>query len=141
MCSQGDGTTRGDKTETSKSVHHESIESWNGKSRRGRSQGNQRFHAFDKSTSWFVKLKMFKNYKYFEEVLKECCFKFKAKNSELEHLHEVASKRLEELKLAKQTLVDLKHTNKKQKRRDKVEVIMEETEQNSAPQLIVAEEN
>lgn len=52
----------------------------------------------------------------------------KAKNPELDHLHEVASKRLEEMKLAKQTLVDLRHSNKKKttKRREKVEVVMEE---------------
>lgn len=58
-----------------------------------------------------------------------------AKNPELDHLHEVASKRLEEMKIAKQTLVDLKHAAKKPKRREKVEVIMEESneQESSAP--------
>ena len=54
----------------------------------------------------------------------------------MDRLHEIASKRLEEMKIAKQTLVELKHANKKPtKRREKVEVIMEEniaTEQNNA---------
>lgn len=64
----------------------------------------------------------------------------KAKNADLENLHEIATKRLEEIKLAKQTLVDLK-TSKKRKGRGKVEVTMEETtsEQNNAK--IEAEEN
>ena len=53
---------------------------------------------------------------------------FKAKNTELENLHDTASKRLEELKIAKQTLVELKNTNKRSKKREKVEIIMEDTE-------------
>ena len=55
-----------------------------------------------------------------------------AKNPELENLHQAATKRLEELKLQKQTLFDLKKTKRVSKKRDKVEVIMQETEQNNA---------
>lgn len=55
-----------------------------------------------------------------------------AKNPELENLHQAATKRLEELKLQKQTLFDLKKTKRVLKKRDKVEVIMQETEQNNA---------
>jgi hypothetical protein len=55
-----------------------------------------------------------------------------AKNPDLENLHQAATKRLEELKLQKQTLFDLKKTKRVLKKRDKVEVIMQETEQNNA---------
>jgi hypothetical protein len=60
----------------------------------------------------------------------------------LDRLHEAATKRLEELKQNKQTLVELKKTKKPSKRRDKVEVIMEENdliEQNNSE--LIAEEN
>ena len=60
----------------------------------------------------------------------------------MDRLHEAATKRLEELKQNKQTLVELKKTKKPSKRRDKVEVIMEENdliEQNNSE--LIAEEN
>lgn len=66
-------------------------------------------------------------------------FRFKAKNEELDRLHEIASRRLSEMKLAKQTLVELKSENRKQKRREKVEVIMEENA--NEQQNAVLEEN
>jgi hypothetical protein len=60
-------------------------------------------------------------------------------------LHEAASRRLEELKLNKQTLTGMKKTNKKSlKKREKVEVIMEEDDQQvqvSNKTELVAEEN
>ena len=68
-----------------------------------------------------------------------------AKNPELDRLHEAASRRLEELKLNKQTLTGVKKTNKKSlKKREKVEVIMEEDDQQvqvSNKTELVAEEN
>lgn len=66
-------------------------------------------------------------------------FRFEAKNEELDRLHEIASKRLSEMKLAKQTLVELKSDNRKHKRREKVEVIMEENA--NEQQNAVLEEN
>ena len=60
-------------------------------------------------------------------------------------MHEAASRRLEELKLNKQTLTGMKKTNKKSlKKREKVEVIMEEDDQQvqvSNKTELVAEEN
>ena len=68
-----------------------------------------------------------------------------AKNPELDRLHEAASRRLEELKLNKQTLTGVKKTNKNSlKKREKVEVIMEEDDQQvqvSNKTELVAEEN
>jgi hypothetical protein len=56
-------------------------------------------------------------------------------------MHEAASRRLEEMKLSKQTMVDLdKAKNKKIKRRPPVEVIMEDNESENNKEL-VAEEN
>lgn len=66
-----------------------------------------------------------------------------AKNPELEHLHEVASRRLEELKLSKESMVHLRKS-KALKRREKVEVTMEESadeEQAVQTTELVAEEN
>jgi hypothetical protein len=59
-------------------------------------------------------------------------------------LHEAASRRLEELKLNKQTLTGLKKTNKKSlKKREKVEITMEEDEQEQVANKteLIAEEN
>jgi 3-deoxy-D-arabino-heptulosonate 7-phosphate (DAHP) synthase len=57
-------------------------------------------------------------------------------------MHEAASRRLEEMKLSKQTTVDIsKAANRKKKvRRDRVEVTMEEDIAENNKQL-VAEEN
>lgn len=55
-----------------------------------------------------------------------------AKNPELENLHQAATKRLEELKLQKQTLFDLNKKKRVSKHREKVEVIMHENKQNDA---------
>jgi len=49
-----------------------------------------------------------------------------AKNPELETLHEVASRRLEELKQAKESRVLLRRAKEKKERRERVEVTMEE---------------
>lgn len=63
-----------------------------------------------------------------------------AVNPHLEKVHEAASKRLEELKLSKQTMVDLNKAKKKKTKRDKVEIIMEEDDESNKQEL-VAEEN
>ena len=69
----------------------------------------------------------------------------KAKNPELDRLHEAASRRLESLKLNKQTLTNLKSPKKiKSNRiREKVTVTMEEEEQSVslAKKELAAEEN
>ena len=75
--------------------------------------------------------------------LKIYFIKSKAKNAQLEHLHEVACQRLEEIKITKRSLVELKKS--KRPKRSKVEVTMEEdTEETSTlvqPAELVAEEN
>ncbi len=79
---------------------------------------------------------LFLTFNFMRSILK------KAKNPELDRLHEAATKRLEELKQNKQTLVELKKTKNPSKRRDKVEVIMEESDtvaQNNFE--LIAEEN
>ena len=59
-----------------------------------------------------------------------------AVNPDLERVHEAATKRLEALKLSKQTLTGIRK-QKKRAPREKVEVIMEE----SAAEIIAEEEN
>ena len=73
-------------------------------------------------------------------------FENKAKNPEMDCLHEAASKRLEALKISKQSMIHLKKS-KSLKRRLKVEVTMEQSDEQAAeapsvnkPELI-AEEN
>lgn len=70
---------------------------------------------------------------------------FKAKNPELDRLHEAASKRLEELKISKETMTQLKKKMNPMKKRAKVDVTMENDDEQEAAtttsNALIAEEN
>ena len=61
----------------------------------------------------------------------------------MEHLHEVACQRLDEIKTTKRSLFELKKSKRVTKKRAEVEVTIEETEETntaSQPTELVAEE-
>ena len=63
-----------------------------------------------------------------------------AVNPMLDKVHEAASKRLADMKLSKQTIVELNQAKNRKARRERVEVTMEE-EANNAQEVAAAEEN
>lgn len=58
-----------------------------------------------------------------------------AVNPELDEIHELAKQRLEDLKASKEKLVALNKNKKASKKREKVEVVMEETSEQNAAEL------